>query len=143
MATNKKKTATRTSTRKGKHTTPKSGLKVVVQGRLLTLTFFKRNAWLILIVVGLVLALIGQRYSNHTKMQEIKELTKELDRATSEQLHQKSLYMSLVRENEMLKLLNERHIGLGYQEQPPYSLSREDGVKTQPKEINNTTQTAD
>lgn len=108
-----------------------NGINVVIGGKLLTLEFFKRNAWLIMISVGIVIALIGQRYANHSKMREIKQLKEELARVKSEKLQQKSQYMSLIRENKMMILLRERNIQLGYQEQPPYSLSRQDGVKNE------------
>ena len=72
-------------------------------GRSLSIDFFKANAWLMLLFVVAILALIGLRYKTKTKMAEIKQLTVELQRAESHKLQEKSLYMSLIRESEMVK----------------------------------------
>lgn len=92
-------------------------------GRSLSIEFFKSNAWLMLLFVVAILALIGLRYKTKTKMAEIKQLTIELQRAESHKLHEKSLYMSLIRESEMVKMVNEKNLNLEFQEQPPYELS--------------------
>ncbi len=62
-------------------------------GRSLSIDFFKANAWLMLLFVVAILALIGLRYKTKTKMAEIKQLTVELQRAESHKLQEKSLYM--------------------------------------------------
>ncbi|MCM1225068.1 MAG: FtsL-like putative cell division protein, partial [Lachnospiraceae bacterium] len=85
---------------------------------------FKRHGWFILIATVIVIALIGQRYTNQTKMQEIKRLEKELAQSKSIEINEKAKYMSLIRENEMRKLLKEKHLDLDYQEQPPYVISK-------------------
>ncbi len=41
-------------------------------------------------------------------MAEIKQLTVELQRAESHKLQEKSLYMSLIRESEMVKMVREK-----------------------------------
>lgn len=91
-------------------------------GRSISVEFFKNNAWLILIIVVAVIALIGLRYKNKTKMEEIKRLTTELKRAESDKLQQKSAYMSLIRETEMRHMVREKGLPLEFQEQPPYEL---------------------
>ncbi len=53
-------------------------------GRSLSIDFFKANAWLMLLFVVAILALIGLRYKTKTKMAEIKQLTVELQRAESQ-----------------------------------------------------------
>ncbi len=97
----------------------------ITGGRLLSLELFKRHGWLILIALVVVIALIGQRYTNQTKMEEIKKLHKELELQQSIQLNEKAKYMSLIRENEMRRLLREQHLDLDYQEQPPYIIPRD------------------
>lgn len=77
-------------------------------GRSLSIDFFKANAWLMLLFVVAILALIGLRYKTKTKMAEIKQLTVELQRAESHKLQEKSLYMSLIRESEMVKMVREK-----------------------------------
>lgn len=113
------KKKTKKTARKGKAKSP-GIIRTLREGRPLSIELFKRHGWLILITVVVVIALIGQRYTNQTKMEEIKKLTKELELQESIQLNEKAGYMSLIRENEMRRLLREKHIALDYQEQPPY-----------------------
>ena len=92
-------------------------------GRSLSIDFFKANAWLMLLFVVAILALIGLRYKTKTEMAEIKQLTVELQRAESHKLQEKSLYMSLIRESEMVKMVREKNLNLEFQEQPPFELT--------------------
>ena len=95
-------------------------------GRSLSLEFFRQNAWLLMIFVVAIIALMGLRYKTKTKMEEIKQLTVELQRAQSSKLQEKAAYMSLIREAEMKKLVDEKGLGLEFQEYPPYELIVED-----------------
>lgn len=92
-------------------------------GRSLSIDLFTSNAWLLLLFVVVILALMGLRFKTKTKMEEIKQLTVELKRAESHKLHEKSLYMSTVRESEMVKMVREKNLNLEFQEQPPYELT--------------------
>lgn len=92
-------------------------------GRTLSVEFFRNNAWLLILIVVTMLALIGLRYKTKTKMAEIKQLTIQLQRAESHMLQEKAKYMSLIRETEMKKMVNEKKLDLQFQEQPPYELS--------------------
>ena len=94
-------------------------------GRSLSLEFFRQNAWLIMLFVVALVALMGLRYKTKTKMEEIKTLTVELQRAQSSKLQEKAAYMSLIREAEMKKLVDQQHLGLEFQEFPPYELKLE------------------
>lgn len=91
-------------------------------GRSLSVEFFKRNAWLLMIFVVATISLMGLRYKTKTKMEEIKKLTTELQLAESNKLQQKAAYMSLIRELEINRIVKERDLGLEFQEQPPYVL---------------------
>lgn len=91
-------------------------------GRSLSVDFFKKNAWLLMIFVVTILALMGLRYKTMTKMEEIKRLNTELQIAESSKLQEKAAYMSLIRETEMRRLVNENGLGLEFQEQPPFEL---------------------
>lgn len=95
---------------------------VIRDGRSMSLTFFKRNGWLILLAMVAVIWLISQRYSNQSRMEEIKGLEKELRRAESRQLDAKAEYMSLIRESRMRQLMDSNNLRISYQEQPPYIL---------------------
>lgn len=91
-------------------------------GRSLSVEFFKHNAWLLMVFVVAILSLMGLRYKTKTKMEEIKKLTVELQRAESSKLQEKAAYMSLIRETEMKRLVEEHGLGLQFQEIPPYEL---------------------
>lgn len=103
----------------------KSWLRDIRYGRSISVDFFKNNAWLLIIIVVLVISLMGLRYKTKTKMSEIKRLNVELARAESEKLQEKSAYMSLIRETEMRRLVQEKGLPLEFQEQPPYELISE------------------
>lgn len=94
-------------------------------GRSLSVEFFKKNAWLLMIFVVAMLALMGLRYKTKTKMAEIKRLSTELQLAESSKLQEKAAYMSLIRETEMRRLVKENGLGLEFQEQPPFELQLE------------------
>lgn len=91
-------------------------------GRSLSIEFFRQNAWLLMLFVVAIIALMGLRYKTKTKMEEIKSLTVELQRAESSKLQEKAAYMSLIREAEMKKLVDEKGLGLQFQETPPFEL---------------------
>lgn len=97
-------------------------------GQSISLEFFKTNAWLIMVIVAVIVALMGLRYKTKTKMEEIKSLTTELQRSRSIMLEEKSKYMSLIRETEMKKMVHDRGLPLEFQEQPPYRLSEEENI---------------
>lgn len=92
-------------------------------GKSVSVNFFKANAWLLIIFITIVLALMGMRYKTKTKMEEIKKLEKELVQSESDKLREKAAYMSLIRETEMMRLVNKNHLGLIFQEQPPYEIT--------------------
>ena len=94
-------------------------------GRSISVEFFKSNAWLLLIFVVAVIALMGLRYKTKTRMEEIKRLNVELQRAESAKLQEKASYMSLIRETEMRRLVKEKGLPLVFQEAPPYQLETE------------------
>ncbi len=92
-------------------------------GRSVSLKFFKKNAWLLLSLLVAVVALMGLRYKTKAKMNEIRQLQRELVRAESSKLQEKAAYMSLIRESELKRKADEHNLGLTFQEQPPYILS--------------------
>lgn len=91
-------------------------------GRSLSMEFFKKNAWLLMVFVVAMLSLMGLRYKTKTKMEEIKKLENELQLAESSKLQEKAAYMSLIRETEMRRLVKEKGLGLDFQERPPFEL---------------------
>ena len=94
-------------------------------GKTVSVNFFRDNAWLLVIFISIVLALMGVRYKTKTKMEEIKRLEKELVVSESDKLREKAAYMSLIRETEMMRLVKDHNLGLIFQEQPPYEITLE------------------
>lgn len=121
MAKSEKEEPKKKSTKKLKGV-PRDLMNDMRYGRSLSLEFFRQNAWLLMLFVIAIIALMGLRYKTKTKMEEIKALTVELQRAQSSKLQEKAAYMSLIREAEMKKLVDERGLGLQFQEYPPYEL---------------------
>lgn len=123
---NKKNTTDKSSQSPAEKKTRKSVPRDLVNdmryGRSLSIEFFRQNAWLLMLFVVAVIALMGLRYKTKTKMEEIKHLTEELQIAESSKLQEKAAYMSLIREAEMKKLVEEKHLGLQFQEYPPFEL---------------------
>lgn len=91
-------------------------------GQSVSIDFFRKNAWILIIILVAVISLIGLRYKTKTKMEEIKVLTHKLEISESEKLQEKAAYMSLIRETEMKRLVAEKQLGLVFQEQPPYEV---------------------
>lgn len=122
-SSNKKKATEKGRKKKGLGTamtdTVKHNTDSLRAGRAISLEFFKRNAWLLIAIITALIGVMGLRYRTKTRMAEIKQLTKELQRAESEKLHEKAWYMTLIRETELTRLTTEKHLGLRYQEEPP------------------------
>lgn len=98
------------------------------EGRAVSLEFFKRNAWMIIAIITALIGVMGLRYRTKTRMSEIKQLNRELQRAESEKLQEKAWYMTLIRETELTRLTTEKKLGLRYQEEPPVVIECE-GLK--------------
>lgn len=111
-------------------------------GRTVGLEFFRQNAWLIIVFLVAILSLMGLRFKTMSKMSEIKTLTTELHTSESNKLQNKAQYMSLIREQEMQRLVNEQGLNLQFQESPPYELQISDNPQQQP-DNKTTTQTTD
>lgn len=88
-------------------------------GQTVSIEFFKRNAWLLLVIMTALISVMGLRYRTKTRMSEIKQLNVELQRAESEKLQEKASYMTLIRETELTKIMSEKKLGLRYQDEPP------------------------
>lgn len=91
-------------------------------GESIPIDFFAHNAWILIILLVAILSLIGLRFKTKTKMEEIKKLNHQFELSESAKLQEKAEYMSLIRETEMRRLVAEKHLGLVFQEQPPYEI---------------------
>lgn len=95
----------------------------LVQGTLVSGTFFAHNWGKILIVVFMVLLYITNRYSCQRYMSDIRQLNERLNIVRSESYRVRGEYMSRIRESEMREMLDSMHMGLSVQPQPPYHIS--------------------
>lgn len=116
--------------KKGFGASVKSGIKRntddIRSGQAVSLEFFKRNAWMVIAILTALIGVMGLRYRTKARMTEIKQLNRELQRAESYKLQEKARYMTLIRETELTKLTNEKHLGLLYQEEPPVVIECEE-----------------
>lgn len=87
-------------------------------GRSISIEFIRYNAWLLLVFLIAIISLMGLRYKTKTGMEQIKKLKAELTRAESVKLKEKAEYMSLIRESEMKRLIEEKNMNLYFLEEP-------------------------
>lgn len=95
----------------------------IVQGTIVSGTFFARHWGKILIVTSMVLLYITNRYSCQRYMSQIRDLNEQLNIVQSESYRVRGEYMSRIRESEMRQRLDTLHMGLSVQSQPPYHIS--------------------
>lgn len=102
--------------------TGKKAGKDIFQGRFLSLDFFKRNAVYIIALVIMALAYIANKFVCQSSMEEVIQLKTELANAQTDLVDASARYNSMIRESEMTKLMQEKHIGLTAPQEPPYRL---------------------
>lgn len=94
-----------------------------LQGRIFSLEFFKRNWVYVVFVMAMALAYIGNKFACQSSMEELLQLQKtDLVNAQTDLVSSSAKYNSMIRESEMVKLINERHLGLTAPLDPPYEL---------------------
>ena len=96
-------------------------LKLLVQGRIFSLDFF-RSHWVFI-------ASVANRYVCQTKVETIKDLRFELSNAKTERVRATARYMGLVRHSRIIALVNENKLGLEIPDTPPVKLIPQDGDK--------------
>lgn len=97
----------------------------IIEGRLVTGTFFARHWLQILVIISMMLVYITNRYSCQRSMEEIRSLNERLSIVQSESYRVRGLYMSRIRESEMREMLDTLHMGLSVQSRPPYHIAAE------------------
>ena len=95
-----------------------------LHGRIISIDFFRRNWWVVLGVVVMLMVFITNRYTCQTQMERIRSLERELEVAKTERVRAKSAYMSKIRESSIQEMVDSLGLGITVQEQPPYRLSR-------------------
>ena len=91
-----------------------------MQGRFFSLDFFKRNAVYIIALVVMALAYIANKFVCQSSMQEVISLKTELANAQTDLVNSSAQYNSMIRESEMTRLMQEKHLGLSAPKDPPY-----------------------
>ena len=102
--------------------TGKKAGKDIIQGRFFSLDFFKRNAVYIIALVIMALMYIANKFVCQSSMQEVMNLKTELANAQTDLVNASADYNSMIRESEMTKLMQQKHIGLTAPKEPPYDL---------------------
>lgn len=95
----------------------------IIQGRLVSGTFFARHWLTIFVVLSMVLIYITNRYSCQRSMDEIRRLNERLAIVQSESYRVRGQYMSRIRESEMREMLDTLGLNLAVQSRPPYHIS--------------------
>ena len=103
-------------------TTGKKAGKYILQGRIFSLDFFKRNWIYVVFVVAMALAYIGNKFACQSSIQELLSLKTDLANAQSDLVKASADYNSMIRESKMVELMNEKHLGLTAPLDPPYQL---------------------
>ena len=102
--------------------TGKKAGRTLLQGRFFSLEFFKRNWVYVVFVVAMALAYIGNKFACQRSIQELLALKTDLANAQSDLVVSSAKYNSMIRESEMVKLMNEKRLGLTAPTTPPYEL---------------------
>ena len=102
--------------------TGKKAGKDIIQGRFLSLDFFKRNAVYIIALVIMALAYIANKFVCQSSMEEVIQLKTELANAQTDLVDASARYNSMIRESEMTKLMRVKRIDLAAPQEPPYEL---------------------
>jgi hypothetical protein len=105
--------------------TGKKASKYLFQGRIFSLDFFRRNWIYIIFVVVMALAYIGNKFSCQSSIQELLSLQDDLSNAQTDLVKSSADYNSMIRESEMVKLMNSKRLGLTAPKEPPYHLSEQ------------------
>ena len=104
-------------------TTGKKAGKSLIQGRIFSLEFFKRNWIYVVFVVVMALAYIGNKFSCMSSIQELMTLKDDLSNAQTDLVVSSATYNAMIRESEMVDLMNKKHLDLTAPEEPSYILN--------------------
>ncbi len=102
--------------------TRKKAGKDLIQGRFFSLDFFKRNWYYVVFIVAMALAYIGNKFTSQRSIQELIGLKVELANAQTDLVNASAKYNSMIRESQMVLLMNEKHLDLTPPLDPPYEL---------------------
>ncbi|MBR5725741.1 MAG: hypothetical protein IKX56_03295 [Muribaculaceae bacterium] len=103
-------------------TTRKKAGKDLIQGRFFSLDFFRRNWYYVVFIVAMALAYIGNKFTSQRSIQELISLKVELANAQTDLVNASAKYNSMIRESQMVHLMNEKRLDLAPPLDPPYEL---------------------
>ena len=93
-----------------------------LHGQVLTASLFTHYWLQIVVIIGMILVYITNRYSCQRDMEEIRSLNRRLSVVQTESYRVRGEYMSRIRESAMKATLDSMGIDLSVQAQPPYHL---------------------
>ena len=124
METQRKTNTQPTAKKSG--TTYGAVLKEVFDGTILTKGFFRKNVWMILIIVTGLLVYIGNHYSVIMDLNKIDELNQTLADVKYEALTQSSSLMRESRQSRVRELVEEKGLELVDSKNPPFVIQVEE-----------------
>lgn len=93
-----------------------------LHGKLFSIEFLSKNWKSILLVTGLIILFIYNKYSWQTKVDTHTRLKKEIEVVRSEFIRERSTYTSRTRESGMQQMIDSLHLDLQVQVTPPYPI---------------------
>lgn len=94
--------------------------RLIVNGRLISGTMFKRYWVQIMLTMAMLLIYITNVFACRQKMENIARLQDRLAVVQTECLRARGIYMSRIRESEMKQRLDSLNLPLSIQQQPPF-----------------------
>jgi len=101
-------------------------LKEVFDGTILTKGFFKKNVWMVVIVVTGILVYIGNHYGVIMALNKIDDLNQTLADVKYEAMTQSSLLMRESRQSRVKALVEEKGLELVDSKNPPFVITVEE-----------------
>lgn len=99
-----------------------SVLRRMVQGRMVSGSFFVKYWLQMFVCVALLLVYMTNRYSCQRQMEQIKRLQTRLEVVETEAVRVRGLYMGRIRESSMRERLDSAGLPLSVQNQPPFTI---------------------
>jgi len=95
----------------------------MLDGSFMTKGIMRRNAWLMLLLVGLIFVYISNHYAVIMRLSEIDSLQKELTEAKYEALTRTSDLMRESRQSFIQNMITQKGLELEVSKTPPYTIS--------------------
>lgn len=112
-------------TKKKGGATYRAVLKEVFDGSILTKGFFRKNGWMIVLIVAGMLVYIGNHYGVIMALNKIDDLSQTLADVKYEAMTQSSLLMRESRQSRVKELVEEKGLELVDSKKPPFVITVE------------------